>query len=72
MFMMFNEGRHPFYVLGMRAEDFKVKLRTEGFPPLAEPLAQDFIERISKKEYEERYNVNEALKHPWITRNKDD
>lgn len=56
----------------MKSEDFKNKLKNEEFPKLGDPLAQNFLEKVSKKEYEERYNVNEALKHPWITRNKDD
>jgi hypothetical protein len=69
---MFNEGSHPFYTAGMKVEEFKLKLKHSEIPPIAHVLAQNFMNKISKREYEERYNVNEALKHPWITRNKDD
>jgi len=72
MFNMFNEGNHPFYTPGMKVDDFKMKLRHSEIPPIPHVLAQNFMNKISKREYEERYNVNEALKHPWITRNKDD
>lgn len=72
LFMLFNEGRHPYYYPGMKTDEFKLKLRTESFPQLPHALAQNFMEKISKREYEERYNVNDALRHPWITRNNDD
>jgi serine/threonine protein kinase len=57
-YMMFHEGAHPFYHPGMKTEEFKYKLKNASFPALSHPLAQNFIEKISKKEYEERYNVN--------------
>ena len=58
---------------GMKVDDFKMRLKTLPFPVLKDqPMAQNFIGKISKKEYEERYNVSEALKHPFITGNKDD
>ena len=42
----------------MKSEDFKNKLKNEEFPKLGDALAQNFLEKVSKKEYEERYNVN--------------
>jgi serine/threonine protein kinase len=42
-YMMFNEGSHPFYVPGMKTEEFKVKLKTNSFLPLSHALAQNFI-----------------------------
>lgn len=72
LYMIFNEGRHPFYHPGMRTEEFKLRLKNDEFPALSHALAQSLLEKLSKKEYEERYNVNDALKHPWITRNEAD
>ena len=57
MFMMFSEGTHPLYSPGMNTQEFKHHLKAAHFPKLPHPLAQNFIEKISKKEYEERYNV---------------
>ena len=56
----------------MRTEEFKLRLKNDEFPALPHPLAQSLLEKLSKKEYEERYNVSDALKHPWITRNEAD
>jgi len=42
----------------MKSEDFKNKLKTEEFHKLSDSLAQNFLEKVSKKEYVERYNVN--------------
>ena len=49
MYMMFNEGRHPFYNAGMKSEDFKKRLNNEDFPPVSDPWAQDFLQKVSKK-----------------------
>lgn len=35
-------------------------------------MAQDFFNRISKIEANERYTTQEALRHPWLTRNFED
>jgi hypothetical protein len=47
--MMFNQGKHPFYTPGMKSEDFKHKLKNEEFPPLSDPLAHNFLLKVSKK-----------------------
>jgi calcium-dependent protein kinase len=49
MFMMFNEGNHPYYCPGMKTEDFKYKLKNSPFPLLSHTLANNFIQKISKK-----------------------
>lgn len=49
MFMLFNDGRHPYYYPGMKTDEFKLKLKNDTFPPLNHPLAQNFMEKISKK-----------------------
>jgi hypothetical protein len=46
---MYNEGRHPFYYPGMKTDEFKLKLKNESFPVLPDALAQNFMEKISKK-----------------------
>ena len=35
-------------------------------------MANNFMRKLAKKNYSERYSVNEALQHPWITRNEYD
>lgn len=71
-FMLFNRGNHPFYKAGMSTNEFKTCLQRDSFPQIGHGLAQSFLDRLSKKDYEQRYSVGEALKHPWITRNLDD
>jgi hypothetical protein len=44
----------------MKTDEFKLKLKNESFPPLSDEMAQNFMEKISKKEYEERYDVGDA------------
>ena len=48
-YQLFNRGAHPFHLPGMKVEDFKMRLKTQPFPPLKDPMAQNFIEKISKK-----------------------
>jgi serine/threonine protein kinase len=56
----------------MKTETYKEKLKRSEFPELPDSFAQNFIKRISRADYNERYSVNEALQHPWITRNFED
>jgi calcium/calmodulin-dependent protein kinase I len=56
----------------MSTNEFKACLQRDLFPLIAHGLAQNFLQRLSKKDYDQRYSVGEALKHPWITRNLDD
>ena len=71
-YMLCTSGKHPIYLPGMKSDEYKEKLKTCKFPPLENPLAENFLKRISKIDYTERYSVNEALQHPWITRNHED
>ena len=77
MYMLFQGGKHPIYTPKMSPEEYKKRLLHSKFPPLSHegschsegsPLAQNFLDRVSKYETLERYNVVEALKHPWLTR----
>jgi serine/threonine protein kinase len=80
MYMLFHQGRHPIYTSKMTAEEYKKLLLHVKFPPLQGQetaidglrLAQNLMDRVSKYEALERYNVVETLKHPWITRRFND
>ena len=58
MFMMLNHGKHPIYQSKMDVEEYKKLLKTCKFPPLKDELAQNFIQKIAKREYSERYSVS--------------
>ena len=66
------KGKHPIFKEGMSSEEYKLQLNHFIFPSLDDPLANNFIQRISQHSYADRYSANEALRHPWITRNKED
>lgn len=74
MYLLFSRNQHPLYTPKMTADDYKKKIAHSKFPGLGPEyaLADNFLQRISKYEALERYNVVEALKHPWITRRLDD
>jgi hypothetical protein len=72
--MLFNRNRHPVYEAKMGAEEYRKRIAHARFPSLGGEyaLAENFLQRISKFEALERYNVVEALRHPWITRRFED
>lgn len=66
----FLVGEPPF-VSGAQKETFRrireVDLR---FPDHVSSEAQDLIRKLLVKEADQRLELSEVLKHPWITRNK--
>jgi len=71
---MLLEGVHPLLAPQETKESYIEKLQSprwtfgESFPP----LARDLFERMVAVEPLERYTADQALRHPWITRQNDE
>ena len=75
MFMLLNNGKHPFYLKGDTKEDFiqKIKERKINFINKVSYMAKNLIYKLCEPNPSWRYSASHAIKHPWITRNaKDD
>ena len=74
MFMLLNNGKHPFYVKGINRNDFNKKIRNckINFYNKISPMAKHLILKLLEPNPSWRYNASQAIKHPWITRNKYD
>jgi len=74
MFMLLNNGKHPFYTKGMDRIDFNKKIKTckINFYNKISPMAKHLILKLLEPNPSWRYNASQAIKHPWITRNKYD
>lgn len=77
MYQLLEMGKHPFYEKGEK--DFGAKLMNIETKPIKwkfgskfSELAKDFFLKLCAYPYTIRYDANEALQHPWITRNADD
>ncbi|CAD8069597.1 unnamed protein product [Paramecium sonneborni] len=71
LFMLLNQGIHPFYPRISTKKDF-----INSFPDLkyeqplhSSPLARDLLQRLLQYDQDSRYTASQALLHPWITRN---
>ena len=74
MFVLLNNGKHPFYVKGERKKDYIKKIK-EGkikFFNKVSPMAKHLILKLLDPNPSWRYTGLQAIKHPWITRNKND
>ena len=74
MFILLNNGKHPFYIKGDTKKDF-VKKIMEGkinFYNKVSPMAKHLILKLLESNASWRYTGAQAIKHPWITRNKND
>ena len=74
MFMLLNNGKHPFYIKGDTKTDFikKVENCKINFYNKVSPMAKHLIFKLLEPNPSWRYNASQAIKHPWITRNKND
>ena len=74
MFMLLNQGKHPFYVKGESKKDFNKKIKNckINFYNKVSPMAKHLIFKLLEPNPSWRYNASQAYKHPWITRNKYD
>ena len=65
---------HPFYIKGDTKTDFikKVENCKINFYNKVSPMAKHLIFKLLEPNPSWRYNASQAIKHPWITRNKND
>ena len=71
MFMLLNYGKHPFYVKGELKKDFVENCKINFYNKVS-PMAKHLIFKLLEPNPSWRYNASQAIKHPWITRNKND
>jgi hypothetical protein len=67
-----NNGKHPFYIKGDKRGDYAKKIK-EGkiyFYNKVSPMAKHLILKLLEPNPSWRYTGAQAIKHPWITRNK--
>jgi calcium/calmodulin-dependent protein kinase I len=69
MFMLIQD-RHPLYQPSDNEKSFLLKLRNPhwSFSPKFSSLAKDFFLKLCNPSSLERYTSEQALRHPWITR----
>ena len=74
MYMLLNNGKHPFYHKDDKKEDFikKIKLAKLNFINRISYMAKHLIHKLCEPNPSWRYSANLAIKHPWITRNPND
>ena len=74
MFMLLNNGNHPFYVKGDTRNKFNQKIENckINFYNKISPMAKHLILKLLEPNPSWRYNAAQAYKHPWITRDKND
>ena len=75
MYMLLNNGKHPFYHKNDKKEDFikKIKMAKLHFINKISYMAKHLIHKLCEPNPSWRYSASLAIKHPWITRNpKDD
>ena len=74
MYNMLSGGGHPLYSKGENIDKFRTKLFNKemfSFPESFSSLAKDLILKMTSYSPVHRYTVDQALKHPWITRSHD-
>lgn len=71
LYNLLSGGKHPLYQKGESTEVFSKKLKDKEkfqFDDSFSSLAKDLIQKMTAYNSVYRYNVDQALKHPWITR----
>ena len=74
MYMLLNNGKHPFYHKDDKKEDVikKIKLAKLHFINKISYMAKHLMHKLCEPNPSWRYSANIAIKHPWITRNPND
>ena len=74
MYMLLNNGKHPFYHKDDKKKDFikKIKLAKLHFINKISYMAKHLMHKLCEPNPSSRYSASLALKHPWITRNPND
>ena len=75
MYMLLNNGEHPFYHKNDNRETFLKNLKENKplvFKNKISFMAMHLIKKLLEYDPIKRYKASDALKHPWITRNPED
>ena len=74
MFILLNNGKHPFYVKGDNSNQISQKIKNGKieFYENISPMAKHLVKKLLEPNPSWRYTASQAIKHPWITRNKSD
>ena len=75
MYMLLNDGEHPFYHEKDNKEIFLKNLKENNelkFKNKISYMAIHLIKKLLEFDPIKRYKANDALNHPWITRNPED
>ena len=74
MYMLLNNGKHPFYHKDDKKADFikKIKAAKLNFLNKLSFMAKNLNYKLCEPNPSWRYSASLAIKHPWITRNPND
>jgi len=74
MYMLLNNGKHPFFQKNDKKSDFIKKLKSGKlyFINKISFMAKNLFFKLCEPNPSWRYSANLAMKHPWITRNPKD
>ena len=74
MYMLLSAGKHPLFNSDDTKESLVDKIQSPSweFSSNFHHLAKDFFLKLATPSQSERYNVGQALLHPWITRRFED
>lgn len=74
MFMLLNQGKHPFYIKGDKKQGYVQKLKNAKVTLFnkCSPMAELLLRKLLEPNPSWRYTADRAIKHPWITRKVDD
>ena len=72
LYILCSGGMHPFYISGCQQKDYIDKLISQKcvckFSSEMPLLARNLFLKLCKYKPRNRYQINKALEHPWITR----
>ena len=74
LYMLLNNGQHPFYNNGDLKKEFLIKLKNWkfNFCNNISFMGNSLIKKLLEINPSWRYTANKAIRHPWITRNIND
>ena len=74
LYMLLNNNKHPFYIKGDNKKNYieKIKKRKFKFECNISFMAKNLIMKLLEINPSWRYSSNKAIRHPWITRKKND
>ena len=74
LFMLLNDNKHPFYIKGIDKKDYCEKIKKGNFTYYnnLSYMAKNLISKLLEPNPSWRYTSDKAIRHPWITRNKND